>query len=137
MSVVRSDMMGFREFYEALYRDQSSCVTTADEMRGVVCAYKAYRRYQGLHRELDNAEREAFFAERMEYHIGACELAELSGNAARTIKHREAFLEVWKLWFGEISGEEGDPFSCGRPPAFWEYICQNIKKWGQFKEPGG
>ena len=75
-------------------------------MRGVVRAYKEFRFYQGLPHEIADAEREAFFTEQMDYHIGARELAELSGDAARTVRHREAFLAMWRLWFREISGDE-------------------------------
>lgn len=121
---------GFREFYETYYHDQKPCVTTADEMRGIVCAYQQYRVYLGLAPKLADAKREARFAGRMEYHIGAGELAELTGDKTRTVKHREAFLEVWKLWFGEISAEEtGVLLTSGSGNGFRKRFLQKAKRW--------
>ena len=126
-------MAGFSAFYERFYHHDDPCLTTADELRDVVRAYKAFRLHNGLADVLDDPEREAVYAARIEYHIGACELAELTGNAACAVKHRCAFMAVWELWFNELSGKSPQPLPPLKAPAarhgYWRRFWEALKDW--------
>lgn len=100
----------FRDFYEAFYKDQARYWTVADGLRTVLHAYRNYRHCQGLPTEIADPERERTFADALEYHIGACELAEFVGDDARARKHQEEFLKTWEAWFHELRrGGTGPP----------------------------
>ncbi len=132
-------MAGFREFYERFYHAEAPSLTTADELRDVVRAYKAFRLHNGLLDVLNDPEREAVYAARIEYHIGACELAELTGNTACVVKHRLAFMAVWELWFNELSGERPQLLPPLQAPkarrGTWRHFWQALKDWKARGEP--
>ncbi len=98
-------------------------------------AYKAFRRHNGFADALRESAREARYAARIEYHIGACELAEFAGDVLCVAKHRAAFLNVWKRWYWEISDEETENSLRRRaasqtvPIGFWEAVVQTLKQW--------
>ena len=122
--------MDFRLFFKIFHEGKERRpLTTADSMRSLVRAYRHYRRCQGLNDEVEDPVWRRELAEKMEYHIGACELAELIGNEALAEQHREAFFAVWKEWYDAVSGRRSRRPTGDKPLSPKNTATKTLMRW--------
>jgi hypothetical protein len=99
-------MLGFRQYYQEFYQSRTFLVTPADEPRLAVHAYQDYRRYVGLPRRITDTQEAQ--EQRIRYHLGAYELAEIVGDARCAESPWEAFLRLWSRYLYTLrSGDAG------------------------------